>query len=93
MRVNISEENYLEPPPGYDDLAGKIFRPNKSLYGVCQASHLEFNKLFSRTLLSELGFEQSAVDLCVLRPTGSEDRKVEVLLLFHVDDFMVADSV
>ena len=90
IQADLSDEIYLKLPPGCGDLTGNVVRLNKSLYGLRQAS-LEFHKLLSRTL-NGLGFEQSNIDPCVFRLASGRDKRVEILLLCHVDDFMVAGS-
>ena len=81
----------MKLPPGYGNLTGNVVLLNNSSYGLRQAS-LEFNKLLSRTL-NGLGFGQSNIDSCVFGLTNCKDKRVEILLLCHVDDVMVAGSV
>ena len=69
-------------PPGCGSMSEKIFRLNKSLYGLKQASRTFYKRLVSD--LKRIGFEQSLSDPCVLRFMMGDE--VMGMVAIHVDD-------
>ena len=83
VQFDLGEDIFLRLPKGCGDLSGKIVRLNKGLYGLKHASRTCHAHL--TTCLKRLGFEQCMTDVCVFRLT--EDRRVAVTAVVHVDDF------
>lgn len=86
LNGDLKEEIYLRPPQGFkfDD---KVYKLNKSLYGLKQAA-----RVWNETLHNELvkiGFVQNETDKClyVLR-----ERDNICYLLVHVDDMLMASN-
>ena len=67
-------------------MSGKIVRLNKALYDLKQSGRA-WDKLLSSSLV-ECGFEQCLLDPCVFRLRVADD--VVVMMVFHVDDIMIA---
>jgi hypothetical protein len=80
----LSEEVYMQPPPGLSHPPDKVCRLRRALYGLKQAPRAWFAK-FSSTV-SRLGFSISSYDSALfLRRTG----KGTILLLLYVDDMII----
>ena len=62
VQSKLDEDVFLRLPRGCGRLFGKIVRPNKSLYGVKQASQSWHAHL--TTCLKTLGFHQCLADAC-----------------------------
>ena len=83
VQSDLEEDVSLRLPKGCcGDLSGKVFRLNKSVYGLKQASRTCHAHL--TTCLKRLGFEQCMADVCVFRLI--EDRRVAITAVVHVDD-------
>ncbi|KAL2249991.1 UNVERIFIED_CONTAM: Retrovirus-related Pol polyprotein from transposon RE1 [Sesamum indicum] len=84
LHGTLDEEIYMKPPNGYEILAGKVCKLNKSLYGLKQASR-QWNQQFIDKI-TEFGFIQSAHDHCLfIKHTKSH----LIALLVYVDDIFV----
>ena len=80
----LTEEVYMQPPPGYTCPPNKVCLLKKALYGLKQAPRAWFEK-FSSTV-SQLGFSSSPHDSALfIRKTTHGT----VLLLLYVDDMII----
>ena len=82
VQSDLKENVFMRLPQGCGRLSGKIVRPNKSLYGLKQASR-QWHAHLTRCLLT-LGFLQCLADACVFRLM--EDERVVMTIVVHVDD-------
>ena len=84
LNGNLSEEVYMQPPPGLSVESNKVCHIRRALYGLKQAPRAWFAK-FSSTI-SRLGYMASHYDsTLLLRRTG----KGTILLLLYVDDMII----
>uniref|UniRef100_A0A2N9EKA6 Integrase catalytic domain-containing protein n=1 Tax=Fagus sylvatica TaxID=28930 RepID=A0A2N9EKA6_FAGSY len=84
LNGDLSEEVYMQPPPGLSHPPDKVCRLRRAFYGLKQAPRAWFAK-FSSTV-SRLGFSISSYDSALfLRRTG----KGTILLLLYVDDMII----
>ena len=84
LNGNLSEEVYMQPPPGLSIESNKVCYLRRALYGLKQAPRAWFSK-FSSTI-SRLGYMASHYDSALfLRPTD----KGTLLLLLYVDDMII----
>ena len=82
VQSDLEENVFMRLPQGCGRLSGKIVRPNKSLYGLKQASR-QWHAHLTRCLLT-LGFLQRLADACVFRLM--EDEREVMTVVVHVDD-------
>ena len=81
---NLSEEVYMQPPPGLSVESNKVCHLQRALYGLKQAPRVWFAK-FSSTI-SHLGYMASHYDSALfLRRTD----KGTILLLLYVNDMII----
>ncbi|KAF3962411.1 hypothetical protein CMV_013067 [Castanea mollissima] len=81
---DLSEEVYMQPPPGLSIDSNKVCRLRRALYGLKQAPQAWFAK-FSSTIF-RLGYTASPYDVALfLRRTD----KGTILLLLYVDDMII----
>ena len=84
LNGNLSEEVYMQPPPGLSVESNKVCHLRRALYGLKQAPRAWFAK-FSSTI-SRLGYMVSHYDSALfLRRTD----KGTILLLMYVDDMII----
>ena len=84
LNGDLSEEVYMQPPPGLSHPTNKVCRLCRALYGLKQAPRAWFAK-FSTTV-SSLGYSISSYDSALfIRRT---DRGT-ILLLLYVDDMII----
>ena len=84
LNGNLSEEVYMQPPPGLSVESNKVCHIRRALYGLKQAPWAWFAK-FSSTI-SRLGYMASHYDFALfLRRTD----KGTILLLLYVDDMII----
>ena len=84
LNGDLSEEVYMQPPPGLSVESNKICHLRRALYGLKQAPRAWFAK-FSSTI-SRLGYMASHYDSALfLRRTD----KGTILLLLYVDDMII----
>ena len=80
----MSEEVYIQPPPGLSVDSNKVCHLQRALYGLKQAPRAWFAK-FSSTIF-RLGYTASPYDSALfLRRTD----KGTILLLLYVDDMII----
>ena len=81
---DLSEEVYMQPPPGLSVESNKVCHFRRALYGLKQGSGAWFAN-FSSTI-SRLGYMASHYDSALfLRRTD----KCTILLLLYVDDMII----
>ena len=84
LNGNLSEEVYMQPPPGLSVESKKVCHLRRALYCLKQAPRAWFAK-FSSTI-SRLGYMASHYDsVLFLRRTD----KCTILLLLYVDDMII----
>jgi hypothetical protein len=84
LNGDLSEEVYMQPPPGLSSPPNKVCRLRRALYGLKQAPRALFAK-FSATV-SHLGYSISLYDSALfIRHT---DRGI-IILLLYVDDMII----
>jgi len=84
LNGDLSEEVYMQPPPGLSVESNKVCYLRRALYGLKQAPRAWFAK-FSSTI-SHLGYMASHYDSALfLRRTD----KGTILLLLYVDDMII----
>ena len=87
LNGDLSEEVYMQPPPGYPHQAGQVCRLRKALYGLKQAPRAWFYKL--KHALFEWGFSNSTFDISLFH--CRKDGKL-LMLLVYVDDILVTEN-
>ena len=84
LNGDLSEEIYMQPPPGLSFDSNKVCHLQRAFYGLQQALRVWFAK-FSSTI-SHLGYMASHYDFAIfLRFTN----KGTILLLLYVDDMII----
>jgi hypothetical protein len=84
LNGDLSEEVYMQPPPGLSHPPDKVCRLRHALYGLKHAPRAWFAKFNS--IVSRLGFSISSYDSTLfLHHTG----KGTILLLLYVDDMII----
>ncbi|RVW49230.1 Retrovirus-related Pol polyprotein from transposon TNT 1-94 [Vitis vinifera] len=84
LNGDLSEEVYMQPPPGLSIESNKVCHLRRALYGLKQAPRAWFAK-FSSTIF-RLGYTSSPYDSALfLRRTD----KGTILLLLYVDDMII----
>ena len=84
LNGELSEEVYIQPPPGLSVDSNKVCRLRRALYGLKQAPRAWFAK-FSSTIF-RLGYTASPYDSALfLRRTD----KGTILLILYVDDMII----
>ncbi|XP_071683132.1 uncharacterized mitochondrial protein AtMg00810-like [Lolium perenne] len=84
LNGELSEEVYMQPPPGYSVPDGMVCRLRRSLYGLKQAPRAWFQHFASVVIAA--GFVPSAHDPALFVHTSSRGR---TLLLLYVDDMII----
>ena len=62
LNGDLTEEIYLQPPDGFEDSEGKVWRLHKALYGLKQAAQAWHEKL--KTSFATIGLKASEADPC-----------------------------
>ena len=87
LNGELSEEVYMQPPPGLSVDSNKVCHLRRALYGLKQAPRAWFAK-FSSTIF-RLDYTASPYDSALfLRRTD----KGTILLLLYVDDMVIASD-
>ncbi|KAK1631015.1 hypothetical protein QYE76_005330 [Lolium multiflorum] len=84
LNGELSEEVYMQPPPGYSVPNGMVCRLRCSLYGLKQAPRAWFERFAS--VVTTAGFSPSAHDQALFVHTSPRGR---TLLLLYVDDMII----
>jgi hypothetical protein len=89
LNAPLEEEVYMYPPEGSSTPKGKVWKLNKSLYGLKQSGR-NWYKLFTDVLTSQkFKFSQLGGDKCLFtRKIGNET----TVLFIYVDDIYIASS-
>ncbi|GAA6087651.1 uncharacterized protein LOC102082235 isoform X1 [Tachysurus ichikawai] len=82
LHAPIDYEIYINPPEGYQEKEGIVYKLEKSLYGLKQSGR-NWNKIL-HDCLSENGFTQNPADHCVY---AKESKEGKVIIIIWVDDF------
>ena len=88
MHSKLEEDVYVKPPPGHPD-HGKIWKLNKALNGLKQASRAWFQHL--KSILLKMGMTISHADESLYIFKAEVDGKPTYILVY-VDDLMLAGS-
>ena len=84
LNGDLSEEVYMQPPPGLSVESNKVYHLRRALYGLKQAPRAWFAK-FNSTI-SRLGYMTSHYDFALfLRRTDNGT----ILLLLYMDDMII----
>ncbi|KAK1649755.1 hypothetical protein QYE76_067560 [Lolium multiflorum] len=84
LNGELSEEVYMQPPPGYSVPDGMVCRLRRSLYGLKQAPRAWFERFAS--VVTAAGFSPSFHDPALFVHTSPRGR---TLLLLYVDDMII----
>ena len=87
LNGNLSEEVYMQPPPGLSVESNKVCHLQRALYDLKQAPRVWFAK-FSSTI-SRLGYMTSHYDSALFLCRAD---KGIILLLLYVDDMIITDD-
>lgn len=87
LHAPIDYEIYINPPEGYQEKEGVVYKLEKSLYGLKQSGR-NWNKVL-HDCLTESGFTQNQADHCVYSQESNEGK---VLIIVWVDDLIIAAS-
>ena len=84
LNGDLSEEVYMQPPPGLSVESNKVCHLRRALYGLKQAPRAWFAK-FSSTIFC-LGYTASLYDAALFLHCTN---KGTILLLLYVDDMII----
>ena len=84
LNGDLSEEVYMQPPPGLSVESNKVCHIQRALYGLKQTPRAWFAK-FSSTI-SRLGYMTSHYDSTLFL---HRTNKCTILLLLYVDDMII----
>jgi hypothetical protein len=84
LNGDLSEEVYMEPPPGISHEFGYVCKLNKALYGLKQAPRAWFEKFC--IVISSLGFVSSSHDSVFFIKCTDAGR---IILFVYVDDMII----
>ena len=87
LNGDLSEEVYMQPPPGLSVDFNKVCHLQRALYGLKQAPRAWFAK-FSSTI-SRLGYMASHYDSALFLCRTDKDT---ILLLLYVDDMIITGN-
>ena len=88
LNAPLDHEIYMEQPPGYDDDKSKVWRLNKSLYGLKQSARLWNETIHS--FFIKCGFQRSNADLCLYRKAVKNSGIIFVVI--WVDDIVIVSN-
>lgn len=86
LNGSLHEEIYMKMPPG-SEKSDKVFKLNKSLYGLKQAARV-WNQTLHRAM-TQAGFTQSKHDDCLYIYNNHDD---VCYVIIHVDDMIFASN-
>lgn len=87
LHAPIDYEIYINPPEGYAEKEGVVYKLEKSLYGLKQSGR-NWNRVL-HDCLTENGFTQNQADHCVY---SQESQEGKVIIIVWVDDLIIAAS-
>ena len=83
----LEEVIYMRVPPGHNAPPGVVWKLNKLLYGLKQASREWYKRL--STELKSMGFQRSSVDHCMFYKNRDSNLLV---IAVYVDDMMILSN-
>jgi hypothetical protein len=84
LNGELTEEVYMQAPPGYSDCPDKVCLLRRALYGLKQAPQAWFAKFSS--IVHQFGFSSSSHDTALFIRRSD---KGMILLLLYVDDMII----
>ena len=87
LNGDLSEEVYMQPPPGLSVESNKICHLRRALYGLKQALRAWFVKFSS--IIFSLGYTASPYDSALFLHRTD---KCTILLLLYVDDMIITSD-
>ena len=84
LNGDLTEEVYMQPPPGSSVPSNKVYKLYRALYGLKQAPHAWFFK-FSSTI-RDFDFSSSAHDSALFI---RKSERGTILLLLYVEDMII----
>jgi hypothetical protein len=84
LNGELTEEVYMQAPPGYSDCSDKVCLLRRALYGLKQAPRAWFAKFSS--IVHQFGFSSSSHDTALFIRRSD---KGMILLLLYVDDMII----
>ena len=84
LNGELEEEIYMRVPPGHNSPPSIVWKLNKTLYGLKQASRKWYKKL--STKLKSTGFWHSSVDHCIFYKNRDSNLLV---IAVYIDDMMI----
>uniref|UniRef100_A0A2N9J915 CCHC-type domain-containing protein n=1 Tax=Fagus sylvatica TaxID=28930 RepID=A0A2N9J915_FAGSY len=84
LNGDLTEEVYMQAPPGYSDCPDKVCLLRRALYGLKQAPRAWFAKFSS--IVHQFGFSSSSHDTALFIRRSD---KGMILLLLYVDDMII----
>lgn len=87
LHAPIDYEIYINPPEGYEEKEGIVYKLEKSLYGLKQSGR-NWNRVL-HNCLTEDGFTQNPADHCVY---VKESKEGKLIIITWVDDLIIAAS-
>jgi hypothetical protein len=84
LNGDLTEEVYMQAPPGYSDCPNKVCLLRRALYGLKQAPRAWFAKFSS--IVHQFGFSSSSHDTALFIRRSD---KGMILLLLYVDDMII----
>ena len=87
LNGTLDEEIYMKAPDSFRTGNDEVWKLQKSLYGLKQASHV-WNKLLDSTL-KQLGFDRCSKDTCVYL---HQSKNAFIVLAVHVDDMLIVSN-
>ncbi|GBM89945.1 Retrovirus-related Pol polyprotein from transposon TNT 1-94 [Araneus ventricosus] len=83
----LNEELYMETPKGYELRSNKVFKINKSIYGLPQSGRCWYNKF--NEILAQAGFKKIKSDPSVYTKRAEKEF---IHIGIYVDDFVIISS-
>lgn len=87
LHAPIDYEIYINPPEGYQEKEGVVYKLEKSLYGLKQSGR-NWNRVLHECL-TDNGFTQNQADHCVY---SQESKEGKVIIIIWVDDLIITAS-
>jgi Reverse transcriptase (RNA-dependent DNA polymerase) len=89
LHGDLKEEVYMELPPGFDNeqVAGKVYRLKRSLYGLKQSPRAWFGR-FSKAMIKEGYLQSNADHTMFIRRKGEK----LCVLIVYVDDIVLTGN-
>lgn len=84
LNGKVMSEIYVQQPPGYEDSTSKVYKLNKSLYGLKESPRAWYECV--NNFLSSLGFRRSKYDYCLYVNSQGE---IPIYILLFVDDMLI----